>query len=265
MSKKENEVAVVNPQLPTFMQQDVDLGTEGLSDFIIPPRAKVVQKQSRDELLEQFAAGDVIIVPQNELIFPVTGSVIVTPIFFFPEWIVVNPLEMKDSLPMIRERTLDKNSQIVAKSRNPDLWEEKCPENEKLSIRYQECLNFVCVIEGNDSLGETPVVFSFSRAEHRQGSTLCSKIRMRKGPIFGGRFRFSIDRRSNAKGQWFGIDIANPTEEEGGPWITDESRYNFYKDLHEQYKQAHEDRRIQVDYDEEEAVKEVGDSTDTAF
>lgn len=258
MPKNELTTKVMS-QLPAHLQQDVDLGVDDLSQFIIPPRVKIVQKQSSDDILEHFGAGDVIIVPQQELVAAKEQRLIVVPIFFYPEWVTINPLQLKGQLNMIRQRTLDPKDPLVEKCRDPERWEEECPEDPKYNVRHTEMLNFVCVVEGHEGLGYTPIVFSFSRAEHRTGSTFASKIKMRHGPICGCRFVLSTSQRSNTQGQWYGFDISNPGEEEGGPWVSDPQMYELFKQLHEDYKTAHNDRLIQVDYEDEVETTEESD------
>ena len=69
MAKKRNIVKVeAGAVVPSWMKEDEAKGTESLLQYIIPPRIKIVQKQSDSELLERFNPGDVIIVPSNTML-----------------------------------------------------------------------------------------------------------------------------------------------------------------------------------------------------
>jgi len=249
--------------VPAFM--DGTDGTESLSQYIIPPRMKIVQKQSGSPFDERFNPGDVIVVPQMLQITDKEKPFYFLPIFFYPEWCVWNPIQMRGTLPVIRERTLDPNHPLVAKSRDPKLWSEPCPESPEYALRIVEHLNFVVLLLGDVALSDTPVVVSFMRAEHRCGSNLAALIRMRKAPIFGCQFEAHVGHRENQKGSWFGIDVGNPSDQTiCGSFVEDEIFFEHCRELHEQYKSSHEASKIVVEYDE--GTEEVpGDSTDTEF
>lgn len=261
-SKTELEVKKVSAlAIPDFMQGTEHLGTEDLGQFIVPPRLKVVQKQSGDAFSE-FDPGDVIAVPQMILVSPIKKDdrgrglpegepFFFTPIFFFPEWCLWNPLETKGTLPAIRERTTDPKSPIAVKSKNQATWFEPCPESPEHECRYVEHLNFVVVLRGEHEMAGIPVVMSFSRSEHRYGSSFAALLKMRKAPIFGCQFQAQVGYRTNAKGQWHGIAVTNPAGETGiTPFIQDEQTFRLYEGLHKEMKLAYEAGKVQVDYDD---------------
>lgn len=260
-----------NPNLPAFMQGD-DQGTENLGQFIIPPRLKVVQKQSGDAFLESFNQGDTILVPQMMTVAPVLlndsgrptkeGETFnFTPLFFFPEWVTWNPLETRGSLAAIRERTTDPNDELVAKCRNNKLWFEQCPEQPELQVRNVEHLNFLVVLLDGELAG-TPCILTFARAEHKSGSSFAALIKMRKAPIYGCVFQAKVGFRDNGKGQWYGLDIGNPEGDSG--WVEDQEMYERFKQLHLEFKEAHESQRIRPDYGDD-TESEASNSADTEF
>lgn len=255
MSKRKEIATTQQPQLPAFMQEDGQLGVEEMQQFITPPRLKIVQRQSGQEFLDKFEPGEVILVPQFVKVAGLSEERNVgepfyfTPIFFFPEWCLWNPIETKGSLPAIRERTLDPDSPMVVKSRRKELWEEKI---DGVNCRYCEHLNFLVLIHGNDNVPPLPVVMSYARAEHRTGSNLASLIKMRNAPLFGCNFQGVTRVRSNQKGTWFGIDPTNPDANSGvTPFISSEAAYKDFRDLHMEYKEAHQKRIIRVDYEDD--------------
>lgn len=251
---------------PSFMQDETH-GLDDLGTYIIPPRLKVVQRQSSTELLSLFNPGTLIAVPQMVEVSGMEDSMtglpfFFTPLFFFAEWLAWNPIEMKGVLNSIRERTLDPESALAAKARNPRLWREVCPESKDHKIRNCEHLNLVVLLLGDNVLAGTPMVISFSRSEHKCGSKLLSLIKMRKAPIFGCQFMGVVGHRANNKGEWFGVDVVNPAGDSNiTPFVQDEETYKRLKALHLELKEAHEKMQIRVDYDEDPVVA-PGDSDD---
>jgi hypothetical protein len=248
--------------MPAFMQGS-DLGVEDLGQYVIPPRLKVLQPLSdRETFLSKFDVGDVIAVPQMVLVAPTVKDekdkptedgepFHFIPVFFFPEWCLWNPIQTRGTLPAIVARTTDPTSTIAAKSRSPALWNEPCPEAPEFMCRYVEHLNFVIVILGDHDLTGIPVIMSFSRAEHRRGSNFASLIKMRKAPLYGCQFEARVGPRSNNKGHWYGIDVTNPSGDSGiEPFVQEKDVFGHLEGLHLEYKKAHEDAKIRVDYED---------------
>jgi hypothetical protein len=262
--------------LPDYLRNEEALGVEELGQFVTPPRLKVVQPLSdRDTFLTKFNPGDVVAVPQLLLVSPMKDPADdavasdngvpfhFVPIFFFVEWCLWNPLKARGTLPCIRERSLDPKSPLAVKSRNPATWTEPCPEMPDEAIRYTEHLNFICMLRDKPELGNVPVVLPFSRSEHRCGSNLASLIKMRHAPIFACQFEASVGFRQNAKGQWYGIDVTNPSTKSGVTgFVQDEEAYEGFRNLHEELKDAHEKSKIVVSYEDEETAVE-GEVLDT--
>lgn len=279
MAKKESTAVVPVDELqnlPAYMQEDNLAGTEELSKFITPPRLKIVQPQSTDKFTDKFINGDVIVVPA---MVPIVRQLVdergkqlsekksevfqFIPIFFFPEWLEVNPIQMKGTLPAIRARSLDPKSKLAALCRNPDMAARSypCPENPQFNVRYIEALNYAIVVIGDNPASGTPLIVSFSKAEHQTGRTLNNLIKMRKAPIYGCVFEAFSSYRTNDKGQWYGLNPANPSE--GSPWTSPEL-YPIVKAAHEDFKKAHEESRIVVDHDDTdlEDAEDLSNATD---
>lgn len=274
MSK--NEITKVRPPqelaLPDYIRQETELGIEDLKDFVVPPRMKVVQKQSDARLLEQFSAGDIIIVPNMQAVAALerdakgrpSGDPIpfkFTPLFFFPEWCTWNPLEMKAHLPSIRERSFDPKSIIAMKARDQEKRIESCPENAQYKIRHTEHMNFLIMLTDHELSGQ-PIVMSFSRAEHAAGRRLASLIKMRKAPIYSCIFEGRAAPRSNNMGDWWGIDATNPSVDTV-PWVSKEE-FDVYKAAHQEFKKLHEEAKLRVDY-EATGDEEVVTTTSTEY
>lgn len=270
-NKKDNslEVRKVNGvQLPDWMRGEEHLGTENLQDFVIPPRIKIVQATSKD-LLETYRAGDVILTPTNTVILEPDRddrgnldedgkrSFNFVPLFFFPEWATWNDIKLKGQEPAIRYRTTDPSDPIVAKARDKNLREEPIPGNEKFKMRHVEHLNYVVTLVDHPLSGQ-PMIFSFSRGEWFAGSNLASLLKMRRAPIFGCVFTAVLAFRRGNLGDWYGLDITNPSDRT--PW-TDESAYGGFKQLHEEFKEHYKNQVLKATLDDGEPAPEDAAAT----
>lgn len=257
---KRDEIADV----PAFMQSDRDMGVKELQEYIRPPRVKVVQPQSGEPFKPTFSDGDTILVPIMQPIAPMSldsnnkptqvgTPFCFVPVFFFPEWCLVNPIQMRGTLPMIRARSFDPQSEIAVRSRDESTREVPLPENPQLRMRYQEHLNFIIMLLKGDAAG-VPVILSFARAEHASGRNLSTLIGMRRNvPIFGCIFEATARYRKNQKGQWYGLDITNPSVRSGfSGHVTDEKQYQALKALHLRMKELHARNSIIVDHDDDD-------------
>lgn len=261
MAKKKREITKVPAGeivVPNFMKGDEVVGLSTLRQYVTPRRLKVVQKQSSDELLEQFFVGDVIVTPDNELVCEMgrdsdgrpTGDsdgFLLTPVYMFVEYCTWNPFELKGSAPCILARSVDPNGRIAQKAKNPEMRFERHPAHENLRIRHVEHLNFLCIVEGRDD--DQAVILTFDRGSHKAGREFCDLIVMRKGPIFGGIYKANVNFRENEQGTWWGVDVGNPSIDESEPWVTEE-KFEELKKTYEYFAKLHAGAKMQVDYEE---------------
>ncbi len=262
MARKSN-ITKVQPEtsaiVPGWMTNDEQTGTEELTQYIIPPRLKIVQKQADSELLELFDPGDVIIVPSNTMICEMekvrgkptgkTRGFDFTPVFFFTEYCAWNPIQLKGQVPAVRERTFDHASPIAINAKNPALRIQQHPDYEDMKIRFVEHLNFLIFIQGLDE----PVILSFSRAAHAAGRTFCSLIRLRKAPIFGCMFHADVVHKKNQQGDWWEIAVKNPDKDQ---W-TEKALYETFKEAHADFVKAHQAAKIRPDYGDDQKTAEA--------
>jgi hypothetical protein len=265
-----NELKTMDAQLPDFMRAEKPDGLEMLKQYIRPARMKILQKSSSSELLQVFDVGQPIVTPVNVALAGmimdkngkkstgVSEKFYIAPLFFFPEWLTINPIQMRGKLPFIRSRTTDPKSRIAAMSRNQDTRMEICPEEPQYSIRHVEVLNFIVVpiTSPDNPLGGTQMVMSFSKAEHKTGSLFASLIQMRKAHLYGCQFEVFTSGpdqgRKNDKGEWWGYNISNPSEGSGvAPFCQDKARYDALQNAYNDLKAAHAASRIIVDHDDE--------------
>lgn len=277
MALPEERRVVTSPNVPDFMREETDFGLDGANQYISPPRMKVVQKQSGAPLSEMFDTGDVILMPNMLLVSKVKKNdnnkpageghgFGLTPLFFFPEWLLINPMELKGSLPFIEQRSLDPNSPMVPRCRNKDLWldpildqttgKQMVKEGKPMFRRYVEALNFLVMIVGDHPASGVPVLLSFSKGEHKSGGNLLTLLKLRKAPIFGCQFFAQTRHRpNNPKGDWYGIDVMNPPGDSGiSPFVQDGEDYDAYKKMHKEFREHHSKNLIRVDYDDSEVT-----------
>lgn len=261
-------IAGANPQLPSFMQGEAVQGLQLVEQYIVPPRIKVVQPM-KGEAYADFSEGDTVLTPQRTLLAKRGEPFFVTPLLFYPEWYVVNPLEKKDSLPMIRERTIDPKSEIARKARNKDTWFEPFPDeaNSKLQLRYVEALVFLVELREQPGMQGLPVALSFSKGEHGSGSRFAALLKMRSASIFAGVYECVVPERarSNAKGRWYGIDVSNPKSNDVSPWIESKEEFERLKAEHEKLLEQYKAGLVQVDYDEEDQAHPVSSSDEAKY
>lgn len=238
-----------------------DTSTQLLKQFVTPPRIKRVQKSSREQFVPRFSPGDMVALP---LMQKIAGYIdgkqpafFVTPIMMFPEWVCWNPLETQGTLKGVRDRTFDFKSDLALKARDAKRRKaEPCPEvpernGKKLFLNYVEHLNYIFMIHGDNEFSGVPIAYSFERGEHWAGTSFNALIQQRRAPLWACNFQAVIRLRKNSDGDWYGIDMENPSFESGvSPWVTDDL-LNQMKALHEEFKKNYEDRVLQVDYDDE--------------
>lgn len=273
MRKNKDVVRVTPPEglvasRPDYMA-DAPHGVETLSQFLVPPRIKVVQKTADPALLEQFNEGDVILMPSKVLVAEMirdnkghpSGKITpfyIVPVFFFPEWCSWNPIQLKGQGPAVRERSLDIKSSIAQKARSQSTRYEPHPDKKDLKIRHVEHLNFVSVLVGDHPYAMEPFIVSFSRGEHGAGRRFAQLVKMRKAPLYGCIFEINVGFRQNTQGNWWGLDVGNPPAAIS-PWVSAEA-FPLLKEMHETFVQHHKNSLIRVDYDPEEEVPPIDDS-----
>lgn len=247
-------------QLPPGLAEFAGEGTELVKGFCRPGRMKVMQS-NRNAPYTDFEEGSVIVTPANMPIAANGEKFHIVPLLFFPEWCTVNPYQLKGSLKMIRERTLDPAHEIAAKSRDPDLrGADKCPENAKYFLKHKGYLNFICWIVNHPELNQLPVLASFSGGEYGRGQRMCDLIQMRKAPIWAQVFECRVpeEKRHSEAGDWYGIDVGSPTVEGMEPFVLDQDEQKILRAAHKELVQLH--MRGAVVVDQEEAEADAADS-----
>lgn len=254
----------VRASMPAHLQNDTsgDLGVELLSQFIVPPRIKIVQPQSSPELKKNFREGDVIVQPNNSILAEVITNAqhipqddgnpfYFTPIFFYPEWVAWNPLTMRGSMPAIHERSLDPKSQLAMKCKARMEEAIGTVDGKPAMRRFVEHLNYVVMPYNHELFTEfTPAILSFARGEHKTGMKFNGEVKLRRAKIWGTIFEARANRRVNDKGNWFGFNITNPI---GFPaWVEDTTLYNALADARQNFIEIYNAGRVLTDYGDDD-------------
>jgi len=235
---------------PDYLQEynGEDFGTQELLKIVRPAMIKIVQALTGPPVKPPFEDGDVVVTPpliklgggKNEVEMEYFE---VVPIFFFRNWFTWNPLQMKN-LSSVREMSFDENGSIAKKARNPETRKEACPENPEFKMLHCEHLNYI-VLTDNKELKDVPLLLSFARSEYMTGSTFGSLIQVRNAPIYCCKFQIGVRDVVGTLGKWKGFDISNSLE----PWVSQEEAERN-KELHKKYKELHESRSIEVEFEE---------------
>ena len=256
MAKKtdpKKELATTDPRanLPSFLaERDTEVqGMEELNRVVRPPYVKVVQSQSTELIQSGMQAGDVVLRPTDT---PLPEQFHITPLYVFTEYCCVNPYKLKDKLPMIRERTLDHDSELADKARA--LETAPCPEDDKEELQYRSVLVYIVWIHELELMASV----AFSGSEYKTGSNFGARIRMRNQSLFTGKYVCETKMNSNDQGNWFGFDIQNDG------WI-EEGQYDTFEKLHGELKaNASSIQVTQDDHDTRDEVSEVDPNTEPA-
>lgn len=243
-------------------------GTEQLEQFVVPPRLKIVQKQADDVLLDQFKVGDLVISPANSLVAKAGEPVAFVPLFFWAEWCIWNPFELKadPSVDTIAYRTTDAADPLVAKCRNKKTRAEDYldaggqpkvdSKGNNMQVRNVEHLNFMITLLSGPLAGAT-VVQSFFKAQHSDGTNFNQLIKVRSGgriPLYAMQFEMMTYDRSYGGNTWKGLKVQNPISVE--PWCTKES-LEILREQYEGFVKLHGEGVIQPDFDTDEVQGEV--------
>jgi len=263
-----NELILAKPtdqEVPDYVLAagDADLGD--LDVYISPARLKIVQGTARAPF-DEYDKGTAVILPVMQVLARPGESFLFTPVFMFPEWLLVNPLSTQGELPMIRERTFDKSSELAERAKDPARRYQSCPEKPSQDMKNQMCyveaLNFMCVIHGIPIMQGVPIVMSFQKGEHFSGRKLATLIKMRNAKMYAGIYVASTGApRRNADGAWYGVDCTNPTSEVSPTWV-DVTSFALFGEMHDGLK-AEKDR-IMVNYADTDLGESAGeDDADT--
>jgi len=243
----ETGIAATQPQAPAYLANETVEGLDGLAKFKRPPRIVLVQPQSKSERKAMFGGEGVVgLMPAGVPVALMGEEFVVAPLAFFPTW--EKRSDYNDTgADFILESSFDEHSDTAKKSRSKNTRTEKYGDS-GFEASYVESLNFVVAVESGDCIGEVGII-SFSGGEHHTGIDLCDTLDRRGHSIFANRLSFKSKLRQRNGKEWYGYDINNPTEDQGGAFA-DKPRYDELVKIHKGLMTFIEARTIVLDPDD---------------
>ena len=250
--------------LAQYVEQDSSL--QGMDEYVILPRLKILQQMSDPTLKKQFGEGSAIIRPGDALVWKDGDQpFLFVPHFFYVEFAKWADRRDKEN-PAVIARTFDPTSEIAKCARDPNRrfeiyadQEKKKTDQEKFRYRYVEHLRFPGVIYGDHPLTGTPVVLSFERGEFGTGKNFISGIKLRRQavevngltkniavPLWSQVWAIAVTLHGTDP-QWYGFSFSVPEVTLIQPEEAEEHR-----SAHLSLKEVYEQNRLRVDGDEEE-------------
>lgn len=257
---------------PDFMKglAPSELGTELMGQYISPPRMKLVQSQSGQELRQQFPESSIIAVPAlKEISAPIdfkngmkeSQSIRVVPLFFYPEFVLMSPFGID---PFLRERSTDPQSPLAAKCRALPFEKRSipCPEDPNQVCKYKEVMNFIVAVLHPHGF-EDPLLISFSGSAFTEARNWCKLAKVPRGiPLYGQVFDLSCSPRKKDKFNWYGWNVRAATAENGLlEFITDEPFFNWLRDQHTMFAEGYADGLLQANYEDADDLGESAVNT----
>lgn len=260
--RTEEPKEVVKVDLPEgFLTTSKDDSFEGMGQYRILSRLKVIQSTAAVELKQEFGEGSVILSPGNVKLVSIDQQFLFVPCFFFTEYCHWSDLDDKVS-QAIFGRSFDITSEIARKAKNEKTREEKYGQEDCFTSRYVEHLNFAGLIYGDHELAQIPVTLGFCRGEFGTGASFINSIQLRRingqnVKLYGQVWQCGTAFRDKGpKKKWWGIDVKNPEI----PYVLPEE-FAFFQEQHEELKQQFKDRLLYVDREDEGKEGAVVDPT----
>jgi len=118
------------------------------------------------------------------------------------------------------------------------------PNGEKpLATAY---LNFLCLVEGE----AIPMVVSFSNTSYTAGRRLLTMAKMNGGDLFSRAYKVSAKKRTNSKGTFFVLEVAEGGLATKETYAKAEELYNSFatKDIKFQEEQTPDKPKVEAEY-----------------
>ena len=247
----DNALTTTDENLPSFLQTEAKpVGLDDLDRVIRPSYIKIVQAMSKPLKQKGFAEGDMVLMPA-EIGLP--AEINVTPILQYSIYQCVNPIQAK-TLPMIREQSLDPDSEVAEKCRNFESFD--CPEAPGHKCIYQHALVYLVWVEEVQDVAS----ITFRGAEFKTGTGWGSKIRIRRKDIYAGRYTISTEEHTKNDDAWEGFNIRNAEK----PWVMDEEQFKAFQTKHALLSQQKNDIVV-TDAEKTDSDDSGDDAEESAF
>lgn len=250
VGEQKKSLAMMAGDVPEFMRTEPREGLETIGKYQSTPRLGIVQGSSLPERKAEHGEGGVAIFPDGLHVAGQGEEFVVIPLIFWPTWEKWSDIN-DQSQPMVLETTQDETSELARKAKNRLARVEKYNVNgNDYKYKYVESLNFIAMIDSGPAKGEL-VTLSFHIGEHRVGMTLNGNIKRRQCSIFGNRFSLKTAIRTRNNRSWYGFEINNPGDTEGG-YVRDAAKYKQLAEVHRELKSMIDSGKYTVVRDDEE-------------
>lgn len=260
---KKSEMQVINESRPAYLAElppeDTKKGTEGMAKVVRPSFIKIVQGMSASEIKKQFGEGAMVLLPDVMGLTSAEEKISFIPILWWQEWCKWTPLALKGIEPMIQERSFDPKSKVAIKAQSPSTWREphpKYPDDEKMSYRYQEHLNFLLKLVREDLTDLPPCLISFSKSNYKTGTTL-NRLALRRGaPLMAQQFVLGVKEKPNQKAG-SGTFWVNTIEDDREHMWASDADYAITSALHDEFFALMKEKRLEADYEPDDNVDDA--------
>jgi len=251
-TKKDNELAAAPPPTPAFLQRsqgEVAMGVDSASKYQTINRISIVQPQSKKERRDEFGVGSSAMFPDGVLVADAETEFVVIPLLFYATWEKWSDYNDNESATVM-ETSYDEHSDLARRSKTKEGRTEPYGDPEiGYKYSYVESLNVAVIVDSGEAKGEIAIL-SFNKSQHYVGRKFATMIRRADCDIFGRRVSLTITDETDGNNDWHGYALNNPSEEMGGPWIT-EDQYEPLKAMHEETQAAYDSRSIVINREEE--------------
>lgn len=220
-----NEIVPLGSERPAWLASGTREGVDkSLQGAVVMPRLKLVQKTADSQLLAHHPPGSIINGSTGEVFrkptmkgnlaaWDVTPPLLVTPLLFWRQFLVMNPLGMQ---PVVLESSYDESSEIARIALSSERTRPHPNGDPKKVVRYCDAYNFIFYLHDPEEGAGSAVLATFISTSVMPARRLASLIVSRNAAIYAGVYAMGCEQRSNDDGEWWG-----PTFKNAG-WVTEE-------------------------------------------
>ncbi len=266
-----NLAKVETSNLPDYVKTyaENDTSKDSMKEHVKLPFLRVLQGLSPAELVSTYGVGTALFSPGDTEVVRVqssgkeSDSVKIVPVFYFTEFIFWADRDDLDGPPIIN-RSIDPKSELAARCKNRDTWEQEYGEK-GFKGRNDERLCFACMIYDKDHpMYGILFVIAFSGGEYKSGSSFIQMASMRDGgacPLFAQVYHMkTVYRDKGPQKKWWGIDIS-PVPKDDNAYVEKED-IDFFSTKHKELHEAWTEKRLEVDQGKPETVSKKDGSTE---
>ena len=250
IAKKEEAGLATAAPAPAFLQKSKDerVGVDQAAKYQTINRIGIVQPQSGKQRREEFGVNSFVMFPDGIQVAEPGEPFIGIPLFLYPSWEKWSDYNDDESATVI-ESVLNENHEIARRSKAKATRTEAYGDDNQFNYSYVESINVAILVDSGPAKGEIAIV-SFNKSDHYVGRQVSTMISRSDTDIFARRIEFSTVDRTDGKNDWHGFKVNNPTEEQGGTWIS-EDRVEDLLAMHKEAEGAYNANLIVINRDDD--------------